>query len=274
MQIRRQAGKKTMKNILKAGVAAAVLMTSATGAMAQTGTTVYSAPAIPASTTTTIIGYTPFFNIPIYKTTTVPGKTSAEQFAAGVGSKYSDSATVSGNTEAADTSVANSFTMTGNVTKDCSFYGGGTTAHDINLGTIGVRTGNNDNVSQAFNQRDDMTVNVNSATAGCNFNNTVTIAKDNGASGLVNKTPGGYDPAQFTAEIPYSIEATWNGSALNSHTNTVAQKLQVASNQGSKDLQSGAWRSQFNMDVSIPAQSKALVAGTYSDKITVTLATL
>ena len=260
-----------MKSILKAGVAVAVILSSAGAANAQTTNTVYSA----APTPTTIGSQTyplPFggsITLPVI----VPGKTSAGQFAAGVGSRYQDSATVSGNTESASTSVVNSFTLTGNVTKDCSFYGGGTTAHDINLGTIGVRTGNNDNVSQAFNQRDQMTVNVNSATAGCNFNNTVTIAKDNGSAGLLNKAPGGYDPAQFTDRIPYTIDASWTGSAVDGKT-TLARTLQVGAQAGTNNLQSGAWRSAFDMDVTIPAQSKALVAGTYSDKITVTLATI
>ena len=259
-------GKNTMKNTLKAGVAVAVILSSASGAIAQTTTTntVYSATPIKP-----VVLQFPFLP-PIVL---VPGKTAAEQFADGVGSKYQDSSTVSGNTENAVTSVVNTFTLTGNVTKDCSFYGGGTTAHDINLGTIGVRTGNNDNVSQAFNQRDAMTVNVDSATAGCNFNNTVTIAKENQSAGLLNKAPGGYDPAQFTDRIPYSIDASWTGSAVDGKT-TLQQTLKVGDQVGSNNKQSGAWRSAFSMDVSIPAQSKALVAGTYSDKITVTLATI
>ncbi len=260
-----------MKSILKAGVAVAVILSSAGAANAQT--TVYSATPTPPTTVRTPVT---ILGVPIpgfFIDTTVPGKSAAEQFAAGVGSKYQDSSTVSGNTETASNSVVNSFTLTGNVTKDCSFYGGGTTAHDINLGTIGVRTGNNDNVSQAFNQRDQMTVNVNSATAGCNFNNTVTIAKDNGSAGLLNKAPGGYDPAQFTDRIPYTIDASWTGSAVDGKT-TLARTLQVGAQAGTNNLQSGAWRSAFDMDVTIPAQSKALVAGTYSDKITVTLATI
>lgn len=250
-----------MKSILKAGVAVAVILSSAGAATAQTTTTntVYSN------------GFLQFVS-------TINKQTAADIWSDNTknpiaGSRYQDSNTVSGNTENASTSVVNSFTLTGNVTKDCSFYGGGTTAHDINLGTIGVRTGNNDNVSQAFNQRDDMTVNVNSATAGCNFNNTVTIAKDNGAAGLLNKMPGGYDPLQFTDRIPYTIDASWTGSTVDGKT-TQARKLQVAANVDTSNLQSGAWRSTFNMDVSIPAQSKALVAGTYSDKITVTLAVI
>lgn len=252
---------KSMKNILKTGAAAAVIVSSMGTAVAQTTTT-----------------KTTYSNGAVQIAADLLGSAAADKFwnkldSASAGSRYQDSATVSGNTEGNSQSVANSFTMTGNVTKDCSFYGGGTTAHDINLGTIGVRTGNNDNVSQAFNQRDQMTVNVNSATAGCNFNNTVTIATDNAGAGLLNKQPGGYDPAQFTDRIPYSIEASWTGSLKDGKT-TTAQTLKVAQNVASGTKESGAWRSTFDMDVTIPAQSKALVAGTYSDKITVTLATI
>ncbi|GAA0660634.1 hypothetical protein FHT00_002807 [Sphingomonas insulae] len=266
-----------MKSILKAGAAVAVVLTSvAANAQTTTTNTVYSAQPV-AAVTRTVIVYDPIFGVfPVGTRTEVisPAKTSAEQFAAGVGSKYSDSATSTGNTDGNQTTVSNSFTMTGNVTKDCSFYGGTDTAHDINLGTIGVRTGNNDNVSQAFNQRDGMTVNVNSATAGCNYNNTVSIAKDNGAVGLLNKDAGSYDPAQFTDRIPYSISASWTGADLGTKV-TKAQKLDVAQTQGSNNQQGGAWRSSFNMDVTLPAQTnKALVAGTYTDKITVTLATI
>lgn len=253
-----------MKSILKAGAAFAVVFSSV-AANAQTTTT--------TTTTNTLYSALPI----IVGNGTNPNQiksSSADQYAAGIGSKYSDSATSSGNTEEATKTVANSFTMTGDVTRDCSFYGGDTKngAHDINLGQIGVRTGNGDNVSQAFNQRDAMTVKVNSATAGCNYNNTVTIKKDNGSAGLLNKDAGSFDPAQFTDRIPYSINATWTGADANTKT-TKSQTLTVSSAQGMNDRTSGAWRSQFNMDVTIPAQPTALVAGTYSDMITVTLAT-
>lgn len=191
-----------------------------------------------------------------------------------LGSRYQQSSSTTANTETASTTVVNSFTLTGSVTKDCSFYGGGQTGHTINLGTIGVRTGNDDNVSIAFNQRDAVTSNVNSATAGCNTNNTVTITKTNGSDGLKNFTPGSYDSNQFTDRIPYAVNASWTGVATGSTAAGTTQSLAVASNQGTNVLTGGAWRSAFNMDVNAPAQSKGLVAGTYSDTITVTLAAI
>ncbi|BCA63082.1 hypothetical protein HMP09_2316 [Sphingomonas sp. HMP9] len=191
-----------------------------------------------------------------------------------LGSRYRQSSSTTANTETASTTVANSFTLTGVVTKDCSFYGGGQTGHTINLGVIGVRTGNNDNVSIAFNQRDAVTANVNSATAGCNTDNIVTIAKANGSDGLKNFTPGSYDSNQFTDRIPYAVNASWTGVAAGSTAAGTTQNLAVAFNQGTNALTGGAWRSAFNMDVNAPSQSKGLVAGTYSDTITVTLAVI
>lgn len=189
------------------------------------------------------------------------------------GSRYHQESTAPNDTETAQQSLSNDFTLTGDVSKDCSFYGGGTTGHTINLGQIGIRTGDNDNVSIAFNQATDMSANVNSATAGCNFNNTVTINKANGTVGLRNQNPGGFDPQQFTDRIPYSVAATWTGADVNAQ-NSVAHTLTVADTAGGGSLNTGAWRSEFNMDVNMPAQTKGLVAGTYKDTITVTLATL
>jgi methionine-rich copper-binding protein CopC len=264
---RQNKREESMKSILKAGAAFAVVLSSVAANAQTTNSNV---------TTNTFYSALPVtVQVPAGNSDqTRPLKlSSADQYALGVGSKYSDSATSTGNTEDAKTSVSNSFTMTGNVTPDCSFYGGSDTAHDINLGQIGVRTGNGDNVSQAFNQRDDMTVKVNSATAGCNFNNKVTIAKDNGSAGLLNTDAGSFDPAQFTDRIPYSISASWTGADLGTKV-TKAQSLTVTQGQGSNVQQGGAWRSAFEMNVTLPAQTnRALVAGKYIDKITVTLAT-
>ena len=245
---------ESMKNILKAATAAIAIVGMSGTAFADTTTQTTYSNGLP----TNIFGV----------------NVAAIAFALGDGSRYQQSSTTTRNTEEASTSVANSFTLTGSVTKDCSFYGGGQTGHTINLGTIGVRTGNNDNVSIAFNQRDAVTANVNSATAGCNTNNTVTIAKTNGSDGLKNFTPGSYDSNQFTDRIPYTVNASWTGVAAGSTAAGTTQTLAVAANQGNNNKSGGAWRSAFNMDVNAPAQSKGLVAGTYTDTITVTLAAI
>lgn len=188
------------------------------------------------------------------------------------GSRYQQTGTAPDNTEAAVSSITNSFTLKGNVSTDCSFYGGGSTDHTIDLGTIGVRTGNNDNVSIAFNQNSNATANVNSATAGCNTNNIVTITKTNGSDGMLNTANVNFNSDEFTNKIPYSIAASWTGVVATGPGSV--QNLAVAANQAQNTKTGGAWRSAFNMNVLIPAQSKGLVAGNYSDVIKVTLAAL
>lgn len=256
------------------GTAAAVVALVGFAGVAQAQSTVshtsmdqYSAPGTPDSLG--VIGHIgPFPIIGI-----IPGKTPEQQFNSDhVGSHYHQDTTSTGNTEAASNNAGGTFTLTGTVDKDCSFYNGSAAggAHTINLGTIGVRTGDADNVSIAFNQVADASANVNTATAGCNFNNRVTINKAH--KGLQNNTTSSFDPNQFTNEIPYSVDATWTGVAQGS-SQSGQRELQLSANtSGSQFLDSGAWRSAFNMNVAIPKQSLGLVAGTYTDTITVTLA--
>ncbi len=166
------------------------------------------------------------------------------------------------------------FTLTGSVSKDCSFYGGGTNTHTISLNTIGIRTQSTDNVSQAFNQAADITANFNTATAGCNTNNTVSITTTHGGK-LLNGTPGAFDNTQFTDNIPYGLNATWQGVNVGdgAHGASTQQiKWNAGDAVGTPTKTGGAWRSAFNMDIVAPAQSKGLVSGTYEDTITVTLA--
>jgi hypothetical protein len=179
------------------------------------------------------------------------------------GSRYHQESNAPDNEDAATTSTGGKFTLTGHVTPDCSFYNGGNAvnaAHTIDLGTIGVHTGNGDNVSQAFNQMSTAHANVNTATAGCNTKNTVTIAKN----ALINANPGAYDSNEFTATIPYQIHANWT-NASGPHS------IDLNGSQSSDSKTGGAWRSAFNMDIDVPPPSKALVAGDYQDTITVTI---
>jgi hypothetical protein len=188
-----------------------------------------------------------------------------------LGSRYRQNTSSPDNTEAASSSAGGTFTLQGKVSADCSFYNGSSSTHTLDLGTIGVRTGDNENVTVAFNQAGTATAHVDTATAGCNTANTVTIAEANAGAGLINRSPGAYDSAQFTAKIPYALNASWTG--VNDSTTTgFAKTLSVpASSSGANSSTGGAWRSAFNMDVTVPPQSLGLVAGDYSDTITVTL---
>jgi hypothetical protein len=112
---------------------------------------------------------------------------------------------------------------------------------------------------------------ISSTSAGCNFNNTVTISKS--AQGLVNASAGGYDSNQFTANIPYKINAGLTGT-----TNTSGPAagtfvpITLADGDSTKQVHLGAWRSNLNMGLVFTAQNKGLVAGNYTDTITVELA--
>ena len=55
-------------------------------------------------------------------------------------------------TTTATPDVTNTFTLTGTVAKDCSYYGGPSTSHSIPLGAIGVKNGDTETSSTAFNQ--------------------------------------------------------------------------------------------------------------------------
>ncbi|MDQ8758001.1 hypothetical protein RCO27_17380 [Sphingosinicella sp. LHD-64] len=249
-----------MKTILRGAVAAVAIMSFAGTAAAQTNQTHYAGPLGYTSTNPTGLG----------------ALGAALLFAGGFGTRYTAQAGALGNTQTATPTVTTNFALTGSVTKDCSFYAGNSAAAtNIDFGQIGVRTGNNENVADAFEMVGPAVANINSATAGCNFNNTVSLAKANGVSGMVNSAAGGYDSNQFQANIPYTIAANWTGTTNQSGPQAgSAQSLNVAANAGSNSIGQGAWRSSFNMLVTAAPATNALVAGTYSDTITLTLAAL
>ena len=181
---------------------------------------------------------------------------------------------VGNNTEAATTTVSNQFTITGNVTTDCSLYAGdsGRALRTIDIGQIGVNTQDNISNSSAFEMVSPIEVQITSWNAGCNFNNSVSLAKN--AAGLVNSNTGGYDRAQFQANIPYVLSALF--TAPTSQTGAAGapgQNLQVGLTEASNSGNYGAWRSRLMLIVNAPqVTDKALVAGTYEDTVTVTLA--
>lgn len=184
---------------------------------------------------------------------------------------YSPSGVPNDTTTATPTKTE-TFTLTGNVAKDCSFYAGNSNTTTLSLGAIGVRNGDDETVANLFNQAGQFSYDIGTSTAGCNFNNTVTVTK--GPKGLTNASAGGYDSTQFQANIPYSLvvglTATTN-LAAGAPGNYIAMNLGTTETTKSETL--GAWRSGMHVQATIPAPSKGLVAGTYSDTIVVTLAT-
>ena len=190
-----------------------------------------------------------------------------------IGTRYTAKADAPGDTTPATQTVEVAFKLTGTVNKDCSFYAGNNSgAREIDFGVIGVRTGNNENVNNAFEMVGQAEADIDTLTAGCNFNNTVTIAKANGVKGLVNAAPGGYDADEFQANIPYKVKASWQGTASQSGPGASSnQELNVDLAEASNQVLQGAWRSAMEIDIIAPRADKALVAGAYSDTMTLTL---
>lgn len=254
-----------MKTMLRSAVAAIAIVGFAGTAAAQTNQLHYAA--------TTPIGG----NLTLTNPSGLGGAIAAGLFelgiANGIGTRYIALAGAAGNTETATPTVNVAFTLTGSVTKDCSFYAGNNAAaRNIDFGQIGVRTGNNENVTDAFEMVAPANAAIQSLTAGCNFNNTVRLVKTNGVNGMVNNAAGGYDSNQFQANLPYSVAAAWTGTTNQSGPQAgTPQSLAVAANAANNQISQGAWRSQFDLSVNVPTPNLGLVAGTYSDTLTLTL---
>lgn len=190
----------------------------------------------------------------------------------GLGTRYTAEADAPDDSETATPEVNIVFTLSGSVNKDCSFYAGNTTgARDIDFGVIGVRTGDYENVSNAFEMVGPAVADIETLTAGCNFDNVVEIVKDD-VRGMVNNAPGGYDTNEFQANIPYEVTANWTGVAQGAVTTGSGQTLNVPTTDLSGTLSQGAWRSDMQINITAPAiTTRGLVAGDYSGTTTLTL---
>jgi hypothetical protein len=184
--------------------------------------------------------------------------------ALGIGTRYTADTVATGNVGTVG-NIDQAFHLSGTVSKDCSFYAGNNSnATNLNFGTIGIQAGNNVNVSDAFEMVAPAVAVVTSATAGCNFSNTVEIVKDS-ALGMVNTNPTlSYDSNEFQANIPYRVDAAWVGvpDGAGAVPGT-AQTLSVSTTALSNTNAQGAWRSGMLLTFTAPVANKALVAGTY-----------
>lgn len=265
-----------MKKILLVTAAAAAMVAAAAPAAAQTNQRHYAgtAPIVgpytatnPSNVPNLQVG--PFIIIPS-DLVLAEGAT-----AAGFGTRYTASTTAPANTTPLTPTVNVVFSLTGVVERDCSFYSGNNAAaRNIDFGVIGVRTGNNENVSNAFDMAGPATAAIETLTAGCNFNNEVIIAKTNAAQGMVNSNPGGYDTDEFQANIPYSVTATWAGVGVGVVGTGGNETLTASTTQPGATRQQGAWRSEMDININAPVAAKGLVAGTYTDTMTLTLRAL
>jgi hypothetical protein len=252
-----------MKKFLLVTAAAAAMVAAASPAAAQTNQRHYAG---------VVLG--------IPYTSTNPSNAAANALDFGInvlniGTRYTATADAPSDSETATDTVNVVFTLTGRVNKDCSFYSGNNdTARNIDFGVIGVRTGDNENVNSAFEMVGPAEAEIETLTAGCNFNNEVVISK-NDLRGMVNNASTGYDTDEFQANIPYSVNASWTGVALGAQTAGTTQSLNVATNANAGTKQQGAWRSDMQIDIVAPRiTNKGLVAGTYTGTTTLTLRAL
>lgn len=162
------------------------------------------------------------------------------------------------------------FTLKGKVTKDCVYYTGNASSV-INFGTIGIYASENAGPNAAFDMVAPASVNIDTNLAGCNTSNTVKIQK-NDVRGLVNNSGVGYDANVFQANLPYSVAATYTAGAVGAIGNgTSGTKINVSTAVDQGSSTHGAWKSAMSLKVNIPVADKALLAGDYEGKLTVSI---
>lgn len=180
-----------------------------------------------------------------------------------------------GNVGTASASETADFTITGTVSQACVLGAGGD-LKDVNFGTIGIYADATSTVENVFTSVGPANGNTNTNLAGCNTSNTMTVRKGNGVDGLRNTTnTGGYNDQVFQANIPYSIAVQYIAGAVGTMTpQTSISQFQVSTTEDQDAKSNAAWKSNaaFRIDISDP--TKALIAGTYSDTVTVELAAL
>lgn len=170
-----------------------------------------------------------------------------------------------------DSSDGATFTLTGNVTEDCAFYTGTSNALAFDFGQIGVYVSDNTGPAAAFTMVAPAVMNFDTNLAGCNTPNKITIQK-NDLRGLVNNLGGGYDDGVFQANLPYAVRAQYTAAAGVGTGTGSLQTLNVATNADQNSVSHGAWKSNMDLQVTIPQADMALLAGNYSGNFTVTIA--
>lgn len=181
-----------------------------------------------------------------------------------------------GNVGTASATETADFTITGTVDQACVLGAGGD-LRDVNFGTIGIYADATSTVENVFTAVGPANAHTRTNLAGCNTSNRMTVTKTNGVNGLVNADAqsGGYDANVFQANIPYSIAVQYTAGAVGQLAPQASiSQFQVSTTQATNSKENGAWKSgaAFRIDLSDP--TKALVAGSYSDTVTVELAAL
>ena len=177
---------------------------------------------------------------------------------------------VGGNGDGSDGAT---FSMTGTVSTDCAFYTGTSNDLSFNFGQIGVYVSDNTGPAAAFTMVAPAAMNFDTNLAGCNTANTVSISK-NDIRGLVNNSGGGYDSNVFQANLPYIVTASYTAAPINSVSAGVQQQLTVGETANANQRTHGAWKSNMDIEVTVPQADLALLAGAYTGNFSVTVAAL
>lgn len=186
---------------------------------------------------------------------------------------HATGASVSNVGGAGDGADGATFTMTGTVSTDCAFYTGTSNDLSFNFGQIGVYVSDNTGPAAAFTMVAPAAMNFDTNLAGCNTANTVSISK-NDIRGLVNNSGAGYDSNVFQANLPYIVTASYTAAPINSVSAGVQQQLTVGETDNANQRTHGAWKSNMDIEVTVPQADLALLAGTYSGNFSVTVAAL
>lgn len=178
------------------------------------------------------------------------------------------------NTGTPQTTASATFSIEGDVAPAC-ILGANGGLNNIDFGTFGIYADGTSSVESAFTSVAARNGNSSTNLAGCNTANTVKIKKTNPA-GLQNLAggAGGYDATQFQAILPYKVSAVYEAPEPgNTALISSLGKFSVTETDpdGENSRSHGAWKSSAGFRVDIPIPAKALVAGTYTDTVTVTL---
>ena len=166
----------------------------------------------------------------------------------------------------AEASDGATFTLKGAVSTDCAYYSG-TGDQVLDFGTIGIYASDNTGPAAAFTMTGAASIEINTNLAGCNTVNTVTVSKNN----LVSDNNGGYDADIFRNDLPFEVTASYKAGDTSS-TSASNQSWTVGTGQSSDFRKHGAWKSAMSLNVNIPQQQKALLAGNYTGSVSVTIA--
>ena len=181
-----------------------------------------------------------------------------------IGDAAADVGTAGGNDGA-------TFTIKGTISTDCAYYSGDNNTETFDFGTLGIYASDQTGPASAFEMVADANLTINTNLAGCNTNNSVTLSRT--TADLQNPNSSGFDNTVFRDTLPYSVTARYTGSVYNNNVGSAPEaRVQVmAAGATNSVVQNGAWRSPMALDVVIPAQPLAILAGEYSGSFSVTL---